>query len=177
MKNFLLLFGTGSPAVNTGLAPTFTVFKSVPGGVNLTAPGITEIPSSTGMYYFTYGPTAPISFVIDGATSGLASSVRYVAGLLDPIQTVDELIGLTLYPLAATAAVVGGLIGDTGSTYGGATTDPGTVFGYLKRLQEFNEGNSSFDKSTSIWDVYSRGSSTLLAEKTLNDATGSIVKT
>ena len=70
-----------------------------------------------------------------------------------------------------------GLIGTTASSYGSTSIDPSSVFGYLQRLQEWNEGNSTFNKSTSLWDVFSRGSSTLLAEKTLVDSSGIVSKT
>ncbi len=64
-------------------------------------------------------------------------------------------------------------IGTAGSTFGGASTNPVDVFGYLKRVQEFLEGNQDFAKATGLWDVYSRGSSTLLFSKTLsNDSVG-----
>lgn len=163
-KNYTVAFGSGNPASNTGLTPTFTVFKTTATGTNATPPGITEIPSSTGLYYFTYGPTNAISFVIDGG-SALSSLARYVVGQLDPADAVDEGISTMLSE-----------IGTTASSFGTTATDPATLYGYLKRLQEFNEGNQTFDKSTSAWAIYSRGSSTMLASKTLNDSSGNVTR-
>ena len=216
-KNFVFVFGQGSSNINTGLSPTFLAFKTV-GGSAIAAPGITEIPTSTGLYYTTYGPTNTIAFTLDGFTSGLGSA-RYIYGTMDPINAIDEYLGNTFYPFGvstlafgASAAVLGAsliasgasltaqgvslnalgvtilsyvgntsplsaLIGGLSSSFGNSASDPTTVFGYLKRLQEFNEGNSLFTKSTSIWDIYSRGSSALLAEKTLNDSSGNVTKT
>ena len=219
-KNYIVQFGNGNPTLMAGLSPTFVMFKTVPGGSNVTAPGITQIPTSTGLYYFTFGPTNSIAFLIDGATTGLTNTDRYIAGNLDPNDTINEevdawgntlltgqsnlsvnvstgnsamtvgitglgntllagisnlTVGISSIASGITAISPGisglaGLIGTTASSYGSTSIDPSTVFGYLKRLQEWNEGNSTFDKSTSLWDVFSRGSSTLLAEKTLVDS-------
>lgn len=207
MKNYLLIFGNGTnPASNAGLNPTFTVFNVVPGGGSTTAPGITQIPTNTGLYYFSYAPTSSVAFVVDGATTGLGSA-RYIAGIIDGNDVVNELIGSTLYPMGVSLTALGttsialfgasflgaslqalalgssgvadlsARIGTTASSFGTTATDPATVLGYLKRLQETNEGNQSFNKSTSAWDVYSRGSSTLLFEKTLEDSSGSVSST
>lgn len=164
MKNYTLIFGSGNPTGNTGLSPTFIVFKSVPGGNNVIPPGITEIPTSTGLYYFSYGVTASISFVVDGGST-LSSAVRYIPGALDPSDAVDEQL-----------ALITAEIGTTASSFGSTAVDPGTLYGYLKRLQELGEGNATFDKTTSVWSIYSRGSSTQLASKTFADNSGNIVK-
>jgi len=143
--------GTSSdPAANTGLSPTLVLFWDTANGTSLTPPGITEMPSGSGFYMFNYGPTVAIQFKMDGG-AGLADTERYASGILDPIQIVDQRIGTV------------------DDSYGTTATDPTTVMGYLKRDQEFNEGDAVFTKSTGIWDVYSRGSSTLLMEKTLTN--------
>lgn len=229
-KQYFLTFGSGAPSTHAGLSPTMSVCKTA-GGSNVIAPAITEVPSSTGIYTFAYGPTSGVAFVVDGFTTGLADSIRYIVGNLDPIQAVDEFIGSTLYPMGVTLTAIGSSIsvqgvtltaigasigvqgvsitaqgvsltaigatltwlagssflgaslagiaasiGTTASSFGSTSVDPGTLYGYLKRLQEFNEGNSTFNKSTSLWDIYSRGSSTLLAEKSLDDSSGQVVK-
>lgn len=196
-KNYLLQFGSGNPANKAGLAPTFIVFKTTPGGTDATPPGITQLPIATGLYYFTYGPTNSISFVVDGATTGLSSQERYISGLLDPIDAVDEqltavnatmisnfvTIGTTLVAIGNSLSVLGGsfvnfgaLLGTTGSTFGGISVEPTTIFGYLKRSQEFMEGNSTFTKASGFWNIYSRGSSNLLATKTLADTSTQVTK-
>lgn len=304
-KQYWLQFASGDPRTYTGLAPTLLIFKSF-SGVALTAPGITEAIASSGLYKFEYTPSFSIAFLADGATTGLVTADRYIAGVLDPSDAIDETtlalgssltalsstqiamgstivaigntsiayggsifflttnigttliatgstivgigntgnaigstnfalgtlnlaqgssilaldinigstlvgigntsiayggsifflstnfgitqiaegvtivaIGNSLSALSATFAAFGsslGLlttidtkIGSTASSFGSTSTDPGTLFGHLKRNQEFNEGNAAFNKSTGVWDVYSRGSSTLLAEKTLTN--------
>lgn len=66
-------------------------------------------------------------------------------------------------------------IGTTASSFGSTGTDPGDLYGFLKRAQEFNEGNSSFDKSTGIWQIKTRGS-TLIQQKTLTDSASTVTK-
>lgn len=150
-KTYWLKFGSGDPAINSGLSPTFTIFSAM-GLTALAAPGITETPASSGLYSFSYAPTLSIVFKIDGGAA-LASNDRYISSALDPIQSVDEKMG------------------NLTDSFGSTLTDPSSVLGYLKRNLEFQEGNASFNKSTGIWDISSRGSSTLLREKTLTNTT------
>lgn len=149
-KTYGLKFGSGDPRVNTGLAPTFLIFYNPVNGQTAVPPGISEMLSGSGIYNFTYGPTTPIQFLIDGAGS-LNSVDRYITGILDPIQAVDEKVGTSL------------------DSYGTTLTDPSTLFGHAKRRMEWDEGAATYNKSTAIWDVYSRGSSTLLQEKSLTN--------
>ena len=152
MKTYYLNFSSGNPADATGLTPTLTTF-SLDGLTSIAAPGITETPSGSGLYRFYYAPTlTPVVFVADGGSS-LDSAVRYRAGTLDPIQSVNESVS------------------NFSDSFGSTSIDPTTVLGYLKRLQEFLEGNQDFIKSTGSWNIYSRGSSTLLREKTLTNNT------
>lgn len=185
-KTYFLNFGSGDPSANSALSPTMTVFKTA-GGSAITAPGITQIPTSTGLFYFSYGVTSPMAFVVDGGSS-LASPSRYIVGSLDPNDAIDEQLSATGATILSAITLSYGLsvtgmlsldakIGSTASSFGGTAVDPGTLYGYLKRLQEFNEGNSTFNKSTGVWDIYSRGSSTLLIEKTLSDAASTVTKT
>jgi len=186
-KNYIVQFGYGLPSVNTGLSPTFISFNVVPGGAT-TPPGITEIPAATGLYYFTYEPAAAIAFTIDGGSTLNNVSTRYVSGSLDPVQAVDERItslGSTLTALGNTLVFLsaGGLslsiaIGSTADSFGSTLTDPASVFGYLKRLMEFNEGMSTFSKNGGVWNIFARsntvGASTQLTQKVVTDS-GSII--
>lgn len=193
-KNYIIQFGQ---SFYPALAPTFTAFQVVPGGGATTAPGVTAVPGATGMYYFSYEPAGSIAFILDGATTGLGNA-RYITGALDPVQAVDEritemgttlvAIGNSLSAMGTSLSAMGGsfgfgasifaLLGSTASSFGSTATDPATVFGFLKRLQEFNEGNSVFYKTSGLWDVYARGNavgaSTMLVEKSLVDS-GSVV--
>ena len=157
MKTYYLKFGSGNPANFTALAPTFTVFNAN-GVTALAAPGITETPAGSGLYSFMYAPTLSILFLADGG-SNLANTDRFLTGALDPIHAVDEKMGYTT------------------DSFGTTLVDPSTVLGYLKRNQEFQEGDSTFTKATGVWDISTRGSSTLLREKHLTNTTTSATKT
>lgn len=183
-KNYAVMFGQ---TLIQGLSPTFILFESIPGGGATTPPGITQLPTNSGIYYFTAEPlpNSSIAFVIDGATTQLSTLSRYVYGTLDPIQAVDELVvqlGSSLQALGSSLSIgnsnLSSLIGTTADSYGTLTADPTTVFGYLKRALEFNEGDSQFVKNSGIWNIYSRGTSlgtaTQLTQKLLAD-NGSIV--
>lgn len=156
-KQYLLRFGSGNPASYSGLSPTLSLFCSVPGGTVMVGPTISEIPTATGLYTFAYDPTLPISFVCDGGAA-LSSGDRFVVGILDPIQAVDAKVGFSF------------------DSYGSTSSDPTTLLGYSKRNLEFQEGDATFNKTTGAWDIYSRGASTLLREKTLTNTSGDVTK-
>jgi hypothetical protein len=105
MVNYLLQFGTGDPRTFTGLAPTFLIFKDKD-GTNVTPPGITEVPSSTGLYYFAWGTTTNIAFLADAATTSPGTSNRYIAGMLDQADRIAE-IGASLAALGTTSVALG----------------------------------------------------------------------
>lgn len=149
-----------NPTTYTGLAPTLIQFVDNLGN-NISAPGITESPAGSGIYRFSYGPTIGMFLTVDWG-GVITSSYRYTKGSLDPIQAVDERVG--------------GILGNNDSI-GSTAIDPTTVIGFLKRALEFWEGNASYDKATGTWDIYSRGSSTLLREKDLTNTVTAATKT
>lgn len=155
-KKYWLKFGSGDPRTNTGLFPTLVIFNTE-GGTALSAPGITEAITGSGLYQFTYGPTISIAFLADGG-AGLSSSDRFIAGVLDPIQAVDQRVGVT------------------GDSFGSTAIDPSTVTGQLNRIQEFLEGDAIYTKATGEWSIYSRGSSQLLRVKSLTNTTAQSTK-
>lgn len=159
MKNYLLKFGSGDPTNFTGLSPTFSFFQIGPTlpWANLTPPGISEISSGAGLYTFAYNATLPIAFVADGGAA-LADADRFVTGILDPIQAVDERVGLP------------------GDSFGSTSTDPTTLMGYASRNQEITEGDATFDKTTGVWVIQTRGGTTIQT-KTLTNLAGSVTKT
>lgn len=193
-KNYVISFGSSNLS---GLAPTFLTFATVT-GVSTTRPGITEIPTNTGLYYFTYGPTNTIAYIIDGATTTIPATSRYLSGSIDPIDAVDEQltgIGSSLIAQGVSISAQGAsilaavnaqgssavlaVLGTTASSFGDTATMPSTIFGYLKRLKEFNEGVSDFSKSTGVWNARAStfGSSTQLFQRTMSDTSGTVSKT
>lgn len=154
------MFGSGNPAAYSGLSPTFTIFSTVPGvsqiGISsVVSPGVTELITGSGLYYFTYGATVAIAFVADGGNT-LSNTDRYIKGILDPIQAVDQVVGTQL------------------DSFGSTSVDPSTLFGMAKRNQEFEEGDKTFNSQTGQWQILSRGSSTLLRTKQLANNVGTI---
>lgn len=246
-KSYWLQFGSGNPASFTGLTPTLTTFAAN-GITAITAPGVTEIPAGTGLYRFIYGPTLPMIFIADGGAT-LSTSNRYLSGVLDPVDAVDEqatAIGVTLSAVGSTSSAIGvtlsataTVLGNQGSTLvalgvtttgigstlfamgstlfgmgatlggmgatlfgmgstlgamgstlslvassmgavtdsvGSTSVDPTTLFGYLKRGLEFWEGDSIYTKASGVWQLFSRGSSTMLRQKTLSNTSTQATK-
>lgn len=156
-KVYYLKFGSGDSRPYTGLFPTFIIFSA--GGVTaISAPGVTELPSGSGLYQFLYGPTLATVFEADGG-SNLSAGDRYIAGTLDPIQAVDQQLGFST------------------DSFGSTSVDPPSIWGYVKRIQELFEGNATYTKATGIWNMFNRGSSTLLRQKALTNTTTAAGKT
>lgn len=150
-------FGSGNPSAYTGLSPSLIIF-SWEGVTALVPPGVTETPAGSGLYHFFYGPTVAIKFLIDGGPAITTISDRYISGILDPISTVDQTVGAL------------------NDSFGSTSVDPSTVIGYLKRTQEFLEGDALFTKATGEWQVFSRGGSVLLVTKDLTNTTTAATK-
>lgn len=293
-RDYWFSFGA-KPSDNSGLAPTFIYFINSAGATQA-PPSVSEPLAGSGLYKTNYTATQTISFVLDGATTGLATANRYIFGVLDPYDTTGQTliavgntaialgttavaIGLSNIALGTTAVALGvtgvgfggtavalglsnialgntnvaigtsnialgmtnvaiglsnialgntnvgiglsnialgttsvaiGLsnislgttnvaigtsltgavsgigssfswisteIGTTASTFGDSSTNPDTVFGYLRRVVEFLEGNQTYTKSSGALAFYSRGSSYTLASKTVSDTTTQTTKT
>ncbi len=158
MKTFSLQFGSGDSRLNSGLTPTFLIFYSPTLGQTLSPPGITEMLAGSGFYNFIAGTTATIEFLAFSGGS-LSATDAFIKGVLDPVLAIDQQIGQPT------------------DSFGSTLTDPSTLFGHANRRQEWDEGAARFNKLTSTWDVYSRGSSTLLQEKTLSNSSSLASKT
>lgn len=154
-KQFQFTFGV-DPRVNTSVSPTFILFYEALTGQTLTPPGITQTLVGSGFFSFeygaTYGITTPVNFLIDGG-AGLGTSERYVQGSLSAIQTLDTSLG------------------DISASYGSTTTDPPNMYGLVKRLQEFMEGDKTYTKATGVWTIYDRGGTLAIQVKTLSNNT------
>lgn len=160
MKYYSFHFGAANPSVYTGLTPTFLLFNNLASGASLARPGITEIPAASGIYRFLYEPVnlTPIIFLIDGTNAITVDSDRYITANLDTIQQVDQVLGFT------------------NSSIGSTATDPVDLYGLLKREQEILEGDATFNKTTGVWDIMTRGGTTIQT-KVLTNSTGTVTKT
>lgn len=153
---YYLVFGKGDPSDNTGLAPTFTVFQNAAGGAT-TAPSITEI-STTGIYTFDYAPLGSINFVASGVTTGLIASDRFIVGSLDIGDEYANNIGLITDPI------------------GDSATDPTTLFGFMRRVKSWLEGQSTFTKSSGTWVCKEETGATTLSSRVITDNVTTIDK-
>lgn len=117
-KKYWLKFGSGDPANTSGLAPTFIHFIKFD-GTTLAPPGITQPITGVGLYQFTYTPSFSIGFTIDGATTGLSASNRYIFGNLDPNDRLDEIVGeqgSTLTAIGSTLVAQGATVSAVAAT-------------------------------------------------------------
>lgn len=74
---------------DTGLTPTFTMFKKASDLSNVGAPSVVEV--AFGLYYFDFVPTFDILFEVDGGASIPTEEVRYVSDTIGPKDAyVDE---------------------------------------------------------------------------------------
>lgn len=156
-------------------------------GNTLTAIGLTltaSLPAGLGQTIVAIGNTS-----IALGTSNLALGTTNVAlgttnvAIGTTIYALEQSIGTSIIAMGTTIAGIGTSlsitipeIGTVGSTFGGSGSDPIDLFGYLKRIQENLEGNSTYVKQTGVWDIYSRGSSSLLIAKTITNGTSTVSK-
>jgi hypothetical protein len=199
-------FGGGSLTAKSGLAPTFVTFINASGS-NITPPAISEPGSkglylfsydaTQSIAFVLDGATTGLAgadrFVIGtleaqdnfGITlSAMSATLLGMGSTVFAIGVSGLAIGATLSAVGTTLGAIGTTltslavgIGSTASSIGSTSVDPVDLFGFLKRAQEFREGNQVYTKSTGILDFYSRGSSTLLREKTVTDNTTQTTKT
>lgn len=194
-KTYWLKFGSGDPRPYTGLTPTFLQFFDNT-GQTLSPPSIAEVKyggaTASGMYGFSYNisSTQSICFLAFSVTLLANTNDRYVSGILDPVQAVDQPVvatGITISGMAATLLALGSsssiansFIGSTASSIGSTSVDPTTVFGFLKRMTEFLEGDNVFYAAGGTWLIYNRaslGSTTLLRVKTILNSGAGVTKT
>jgi hypothetical protein len=126
-RDYWFAFGGGTTTVNSGLNPTFITFMNDQ-GTGFAAPTITEI-ASKGLYLCSYGATTTIVFTLDGATTGLVATDRYINGVFDPY----DMFGATLnsvYGLGNTGIALGTLnlaIGSSGIALGNSNVSLGNT--------------------------------------------------
>ena len=127
-----------------------------------------------------------IALGVSNLALGVSNLALGVSNLALGVSNLAQ--GASIYALGISGYAVGvsnyarglslnALVGDTTSSFGTDISDPTTVFGFLKRAQEAREGNETYTKATGVLDIYSRGSSQLLREKTISDSTTSTTKT
>lgn len=206
MADYFAAFGGGSLGAKSGLSPTFITFINTSGS-GIAAPSITEPGSKGLYYwsysatqtiaFVLDGATTGLSsadryvpgvlypsdnfgstLVAFGTTLGaMGTTLNAMGTTLSAIGASQAAMGSTLSGLGTSLINIGSMIGSTASSFGSTSVDPGDLFGLMKRAQEFWEGNQTYLKATGVMSFYSRGSSTLLREKTISDTTTQTTKT
>lgn len=141
-------------------------------GSTLNALGLTAIAlGTTGVALGTTSVALGTTAVALG-TTGVALGTSNIA-----LGTTNVAIGTTILAMNTTIIVTVVGIGSTTSSYGTESSDPVDLFGYMKRILENLEGDETFTKASGALSIYSRGSSTLLAAKTVANNASLVTKT
>lgn len=130
--------------------------------------------TNTGATLVAIGNTAITALTNEGATLVAIgnTSIAYGGTILAKVTTM----GTTLVAIGNSIGGANSGIGSTASSYGDSTTDPVDLFGYMKRIQENLEGNSTYTKGTGVWAIKSRASATLLISKTITNSATTVTK-
>jgi hypothetical protein len=160
------IFGVFDPADQ--FAPTLSAMNATLGAMGNTLAGI------------------GVTLVAQGSTIvGMGSTITGMGNTLGGVGVTLTAQGATIVAIGNTLAGLGismggflALVGDTTSTFGSTSSDPTTIFGFLKRAQECWEGDQVYTKASGILQFFSRGSgsSTLLRQKTVSDTTTNTTK-
>lgn len=157
------MFGSTLTSIGATVASYNTLFTNL--GSTLVAIGNTNL--AMGVTQSGMGVTL----------SGIGVTLTAQGATIVGMGTSLTAMGDTLVSIGASFGAIVTAIGSTASSFGTDSMDPVDLFGFLKRTQEFLEGNQTFTKSTGTLDFYSRGSSTLLREKTVSDGVTQTTKT
>ncbi len=120
-----------------------------------------------GASNFALGTTS-VAYLV--AASGVGVAVAAMGTTLIGVGSSSLAAGQSLAGLAA-------FVGTTASSFGSTSIDPSTLFGFLKRAQEIQEGAQVYTKASGLWDLYDRTQTTLLREKTISDSSSQTTKT
>lgn len=137
--------------------------------------GITTSTSSDRYVYGILDPVQqvdiPISFLQAQATTLSAQNNTITAQGTTITAQSNTMSGqmVTLAAIGSSLSTLDVRIGSTLSSIGSTSVDPGDLFGYLKRAQEFREGQQTFNKVSGAWDIKTRGG-TLLVERVLTNS-------
>jgi hypothetical protein len=113
--------------------------------------------------------------ILASIPSGL--TLTALGNSLVALGTTNVALSTTILANSSTIVVVVSGLGSTASSFGDSTTDPVDLFGYIKRTLEILEGNQSYIKPSGALSIYSRGSSVLLASKTITNSVTTVIKT
>jgi hypothetical protein len=137
-------------------------------GVSLDAIGVTLTGIGNSVAAFDLGGMGTSIIAIGDTLFGVGVTLVGIGNTVSALDVAG--MGVTL--------VAGfSLVGAATDLFGDSSANPTTLFGFMRRIQEFNEGNSDYNKGTGVWDIMSRGSSFALASKTITNSATLVAKT
>jgi hypothetical protein len=112
-----------------------------------------------------------------GSVNNIQGSTLFAIGTTITAQGVSNAaqnVTILAQGLSITVAVAG--VGTVASSYGSNVADPTDLFGYMKRVLENLEGNNTYNKVSGAFTFLSRGSTTILATKTITNSVSLVTK-
>lgn len=126
-------------------------------GTSLIAIGVTQLAQGTLI-------TQTDTDVLNLGTSFVAFGVSSIA------------LGNTILAASGAGSSLSILIGSTASAIGDSVTDPSTLFGYVKRLNESILGQETFNKGSGAFIILDRTGATTLASRTITNSASMVIK-
>lgn len=122
-----------------------------------------------------------VTLVAIGNTLGVLGSTIVSYGVLNlaqgsSIYALEQAIGSTLLSIGSIGTSLSAAIGSTASSIGTATTEPGDLFGYLKRISELEQGQETFIKGSGVLTMFDRSGGVTLAQRTVTNSASMVVK-
>lgn len=169
---------------------SYTIGASSLNSLYFLAYSITAVSSGSTSDQYVTGVLDPV-IAVDQSILGLSQILSAESSSQLAIGNTILGIGATVLAIGSTVLAIGNtlpsllafnasFIGSTASSIGSTSVDPSTVFGLLKRIQEFLEGDNVFTPATGTWLIYNRaslGTTTLLRTKTVINQASQITKT
>lgn len=116
-----------------------------------------------------------------GTTAVALGSTNFGYGVSNfALGTTAVAIGTTLMGIGLSNVALGtsilNIIGTTASSFGDNVTDPSTLFGYMKRLAELEQGREAFNKGTGALTMLDRTGGTTFVQRTISNNASLVVK-
>lgn len=139
--------------------------------------------TAIGVSLSAQGTTLGYLGIMGGSLSVMGASLAVMGSSLSAQGVTIGAIGVSVAAMGTTLSGIGtsfvagsSLIGSASDSFGTSSVDPTTLFGFMKRIQELQEGDSIYTKATGVWAIYNRGSTTVLRQKTITDSATQVTK-
>lgn len=177
-------------ATNSGIYGfSYLIGQSTTNALYFLAYSVTTVASGfTNDQYITgvLDPVLAVDQSVLGVSTNLANqgtSLLALGSTILSLGTTFLAFGTSFGAVSSTILSLGAFnasfIGSTASSFGTTSTDPTSVFGYLKRIQELMEGDQVFFAAGGTLQLYNRtglGTTTLLRTKDVLNTGASVTK-